>query len=249
MLKIQPFIKIFEKTSDLTAKVTVCISLYNYENYIVETLESVAGQTLELIDLIVVDDCSKDRSLTVTLSWLEKNNQRFNNVQLIKHKNNQGLAYSRNTAIGLAKTPYVFILDADNLLYPRCLIQCVEALESSQAAFAYPIIEKFGAVQEIMGNQIWDQDKLAHGNYIDAMALIDKTSLEAVSGYSHIQYGWEDYDLWCKFSEKNFYGVLVPEILVRYRVHPESMTKTITQQKLTLIFQELKQRHPWLKFV
>ncbi|ACK69698.1 glycosyl transferase family 2 [Gloeothece citriformis PCC 7424] len=247
MIQIHPFIKIFEKTSDLTSQVTVCISLYNYRNYILETLDSVYNQTLDLLDLIVVDDCSKDDSLTVTLSWLEKNSQRFNKAQLVQHQTNNGLAYSRNTAIGLAQTPYVFILDADNLLYPRCIMQGLEALESSKAAFAYSIIEKFGAMEKIIGNQSWSKEQLAYGNYIDAMALIKKTSLEAVDGYSHIQYGWEDYDLWCKFAEKNFYGILVPEILVRYRVHPESMTKTTTQQKIESISKELKKRHPWLK--
>jgi glycosyltransferase involved in cell wall biosynthesis len=249
MIEAKPHVNIFRKLGTHSAKVTVSISLYNYADYIIETLDSVSNQTLELIDLIIVDDCSQDNSLNVTKSWLENNSLRFNHILFVKHQENQGLAFSRNTAITLSTTPYIFILDADNLLYPRCLIRCLETIENSDSeiSMVYPIIEKFDGEIGIMDNQIWDRDILANGNYIDAMSLIRKTSLEAVLGYYPIKYGWEDYDLWCKFVEYNFSGVLVPEILARYRVHKQSMLRTETNQKINLVIKEMKKRHNWLK--
>jgi len=240
---------ILDSNVNKNVEITVCVSLYNYQEYIIETLESIYCQTLKSIDLIIVDDCSSDWSNTIVKTWLQYRSDRFNSARLIKHNQNKGLSASRNTAIEASKTPFVFMIDADNLLYPRCLEACLEVLQDSDAAFAYPILEKFGEYQGIAGNLIWNVDRLAKSNYIDAMALIRKTSLQQAGGYSYMPYGWEDYDLWCKFSEQNAYGILVPEILAKYRVHKSSMLNAVTNklENLNLIVSDMCERHPWLE--
>lgn len=247
---VKSYAILFEKVGKCLADVTVCISLYNYQNYILETLESVYKQTLPLIDLVMVDDASKDTSSTVAHQWLEQRQSRFNTVRLIRHLQNSGLSAARNTAISLVETPFVFILDADNHLYPRCLARCIETLEATDAAFAYPLIEQFEAAHGIMGNRIWSRERLARENYIDAMALIRRSALLEVGGYTSMPYGWEDYDLWCKFAEHDYIGVLVPEILARYRVHYASMLRDITNKSGTIerVKADMMQRHPWLQF-
>lgn len=183
MVIYHPHSLIFQKTGLQTAKVTACISLYNYADYIAETLDSILAQTIEILDLVIVDDCSQDSSLVVTLAWLEQNNQRFNQVQLVKHdRNSGGPSGTRNTAIYLSQTPFIFSIDADNLLYPRCILRCLETLEETEGAMVYPLIERFGAETGIMGNQVWSSEVLAYGNYIDNMALSRKACLEAVGG-------------------------------------------------------------------
>jgi glutathione S-transferase len=59
-------------------------------------------------------------------------------------------------------------------------------------------------------------------------------------------YGWEDFDLWCKFVEQDFQGVLVPEILARYRVHPKSLLQAHTKSRARSVTEEILERHPWL---
>ena len=136
---------VFSQAATQTSAVTVCISLYNYEHHITETLESVRSQTQPVLDLIVVDDQSTDNSLPVASEWIHAHASRFNEVWLVRHVHNQGLSSARNTAISISNTPYLFILDADNLLYPRCIQRCTAALDADpDAAMAYPIIEKFG---------------------------------------------------------------------------------------------------------
>ncbi|MCU0524019.1 MAG: glycosyltransferase [Elainella sp. Prado103] len=247
-LTSQPYAILFEQVGNQTVPITVCISLYNYARYIPEALTSVYQQSLAAIDLIIVDDASQDTSIAVTTAWLSQHNQRFNRILLLRHRQNSGLSATRNTAIAQVTSPLVFILDADNVIYPRCLAQCLEAIESSNAAFAYPLIEKFGSATGIMGNILWSRDRLAEKNDIDAMALIRRSALAAVAGYTHMPWGWEDYDLWCKFAERGEFGVLVPEILARYRVHPKSMLHTTTHQQRNLhrLIVDMKQRHPWL---
>jgi glycosyltransferase involved in cell wall biosynthesis len=249
MIITHPYSLIFEKLGNTTAPVTACIALYNYADCIQNVLDSIYAQTITCLDVTIVDDCSQDRSVELALSWLERNSKRFNNVRLVKHNHNSGgPSGTRNTAISVSQTPYVFPLDADNLLYPRCIMRCLETLEASDASFVYPLVEKFGAEIGIMGNQVWNPKVLAYGNYIDNMVLMRKACCEAVGGYSYMRiYGWEDFDLWCKFIEQNYYGILVPEILARYLVHQSSLLRTQTHRRMKMVIDEIKQRHPWLQ--
>ena len=254
MITENPYSILIGKTTDQVSKVTVCISLHNYAQYIVETLESVKKQTLTPVDLIVVEDRSTDNSLAIAETWLHENIGSFNQVYLLCHLKNQGLAQARNTAILHAETPYLFILDADNLIYPRCLERCLEALLSdSNAAVAYPLIEQFGEEEGVMGNVVWERSRFLKQNYIDAMSLIRRSALLQVNGYSHLEavgpLGWEDYELWCKFFDAGLYGIPVPEILAKYRIHSTSMLQSISNQSQNIreLHYEMMRLHPWLE--
>ncbi len=238
---------LLHKDGQLDVEVTLCISLYNYENYIVETLDSVEKQDLRKFNLIIVDDHSTDNSARLSENWLVENKDRFNSVRLIQHTRNNGLAASRNTAFALCHTDFVFVLDADNSLYTRCLSRCLEAIKTSGAEFVYPTLDIFGERRGLMGTDCWSLDRLKRGNYIDAMSLVRHSAWKAVGGYSKMKItGWEDYDFWCKFAEHGFRGTRVPEILARYRTHRNSMLSTITNRNVALATKQMLERHPWL---
>lgn len=254
MLETYPHRLVFSQDGLGASQVTVCVSLYNYQNYIVETLQSVYQQTEATLDLVVVDDGSTDNSLSVAEHWLEGNAKRFNAVSLVQHIDNQGLSAARNTAIAVSSTPYIFILDADNLLYPRCVARCLAALNADlQASVAYPIIEKFGEEQSLISNVVWNQERFKCENCVDAMSLIRRGVLVAVGGYSKLsavgRLGWEDYELWCKFIERGFYGLPVPEILARYRTHATSMLNSVSnkEENISKLHREMMALHSWLE--
>ena len=234
-----------------SARVTVVIPLYNYSQFICEALASVAAQTLADLDLVVVDDHSTDRSLSLVLEWAEANAERFNRVSILRNRVNSGLGATRNVGFDRSDTPFVLTLDADNRLLPGCAAACLAAMEASDAAFAYPIIRKFGASDDLLGILPFDPVRLAQGNYIDAMALISTAAWSCVGGYDHVLKSLEDFDLWCSFAEHGWWGVQVPgEPLAEYRVHTASMLHTNTTEpgKLRTIHERLEQRHPWLRF-
>ncbi|MCG6205221.1 glycosyltransferase [Rhodopseudomonas sp. HC1] len=240
---------LFKRDALKEAEVTVVIPLYNYARYIEEALESVAGQSLELIDLVVVDDRSTDESQAVAASWLERNAKRFNRALLIENGENSGLARSRNVGFANSETTFVLPLDADNELMPDCATKCLEKLRHSRGAFAFPEIAKFGESEGVFNQGPFLAERFVGGNFIDAMALVRKAAWCGVGGYEHIQYGWEDYDFWCKLVELGLIGVAVPEVLARYRVHGQSMLKTQTDvaKNKALVVAELEKRHSWLR--
>lgn len=225
--------------------VTVIVSLFNYQNFIVRCLDSVKEQTIKKLSLVVVDDCSKDNSLQNAVEWFGSNGNRFWEYVLVKHRVNRGLAHSRNTAVSLVRTKYVFILDADNLLYPRCLENLVSALENCDASFAYSYLEEFGEAKRLKNIKRWNPATLGVVNTIDAMVLLRRDILEKVGRYSIMPVmGWEDYELWFKIARINGWGVQVPQVLAKYRVHKTSMLNTVTNPNVEKLWDYLKHTYP-----
>jgi glycosyltransferase involved in cell wall biosynthesis len=225
--------------------VTVAVSLYNYRDYVLTCLESAKAQTINDLDLIVVDDCSSDGGKDVVARWLKENNERFGRCTLVRHVENRGLAAARNTAFTRAGTQYVFVCDADNILYPRCLQQLASALDTTGASFAYCQLEKFGAMSGLENIHSWNAASLRTGNRIDGMVLLRRSVWDAVGGYSYDMpvMGWEDFDLWFKIARMKGWGVQVPEILARYRVHMDSMIHSVTNPAADRLWDYLRSKY------
>ena len=100
---------IVENNIDYIPKVSVIIPVYNAETYLKETLDSVVNQTLKEIEIICIDDASKDSSLDI-LKEYAKNDKRFT----VLRQNNLHAGVARNAGIAVAKGKYVHFLDSDD---------------------------------------------------------------------------------------------------------------------------------------
>lgn len=255
-LTAKPAEVIFEqRRDDSPALVTVAITCFKYGREGIEALESLLIQTEACIDVVLIDDRSPDDSVAILRAWFEQHagHPKFGRISFLRHEENQGLSQSRNTAVAHVRTPYVFILDADNMLYPRALETLRKALENSGDAMAYSLIERFEAEQGIMGNALWSPERFSRHNYIDAMAMIRTEVLQEIGGYRIMpfKFGWEDYDLWCSFVDRGLKGCHVPQILCRYRVHYRSMLRTSTNNILVERIDEIRadmEAHHTFKF-
>ncbi len=187
------------------------------------------------------------------LDWAHVHAERFNRLIVLRHATNAGLGATRNTGFARAETPYVLPLDADNRLRPDCAERLLAVLADSDAAYAYPRLQHFGAEDRITGGERYQPQRLIGGNYIDAMALIARWAWSAAGGY-YVQrdaMGWEDYALWCRLAELGCRGQAVDEVLAEYRVHAESMVNSITEttDNKRAMVAYVERRHPWLQVV
>ncbi|GBR43839.1 glycosyltransferase [Gluconobacter roseus NBRC 3990] len=249
------------------APVTVVITSYNYDAHLLDALESVAAQTLPLLDLIVVDDGSSDGSVALARTWMERHCDRFNRLILRQSMTNAGLGGARNIGMDAAETVHVMQLDADNTLRPEAC-ETLLASMSDGTAYAYPLIACFnehgpvlmdvsadthqqpGAL-ELLGDLPFNPLSLVSGNRIDAMAMVTKWAWAAVGGYyvSREAMGWEDFDLWCSLAERGLPGHHVPQILADYRQHATSMTNASTEKDAhkARVVAFVQARHPWIR--
>ncbi|ROR31468.1 glycosyl transferase family 2 [Mobilisporobacter senegalensis] len=106
--------------------VSVIIPSYNYEKYIVECMQSIVDQDYKEIELIVVEDYSKDNSRQIIKSFLNQDNiiKRFINIVYIENEENKGAHYSINKGVMEAKGKYIAIINADDL-YERNRFSCM----------------------------------------------------------------------------------------------------------------------------
>ncbi|WP_256888664.1 glycosyltransferase [Acidomonas methanolica] len=252
------------------ARVTVVVTLYNYAAYILDALDSVRDQTLDTLDLIVVDDGSTDESVPLARLWMERHADRFNRLILLRTAENVGLGGARNVGMDAAETPFVMQLDADNRLRPEACARLLDAMADDQTGYAYPILHMIGADGPLMGKATSDDPdgatkpallgdipfapaRLLGGNHVDAMAMLAKWAWAAAGGYyvARDAMGWEDYDLWCSLAELGITGRHVPEILADYRTHHDSMTNSLTERARhkARVVEHVMQRHPWIRLV
>lgn len=240
--------------------VSVLITLYNYAAYIETCLDSVRASKRESlpgdIEVIVVDDASTDGSVQAVESYMATRNLP---IRLIKNEVNRGLADTRNIGLRAAAAPFVFILDADNVIRPECLAAHYHALAEADCAVAYGHINRFDHHTRkslgLMSHHPWQVRELVLRPYIDAMAMVKKDAVLRVGGFSTeygawLPQGWEDYDLWLKLAQAGYSGVMIPQVLSDYRVHDASMLqKTMPFQRdlatyFTRKFHALTQLHP-----
>ena len=91
--------------------VSIIMPAYNCAEWIGKSIDSVIAQTYENWELIIVDDCSTDDTLTV----IKEYSQTDTRIKWYKLKHNSGAAIARNTAVDKAKGVYLAFLDSDDL--------------------------------------------------------------------------------------------------------------------------------------
>jgi glycosyltransferase involved in cell wall biosynthesis len=212
---------------------TVLVTLFNYRQYVARCVDSVVAATPPLggLEIVVVDDGSSDGGADVVEGVMATTSTP---MLLVRKALNSGLADARNVGFALARGRQVFVLDADNWIYPRCLAVLQAALDEGDLAATYGLIAR---IEEDTGEGLglisaldWSPRRLIEGPYIDAMALLDRQAVLDVGGYStelieHGWFGWEDYDLWLKLAQAGKSCRLVPRIVAGYRDHGASMLR------------------------
>ena len=120
--------------------ISIIVPVYNAANYIEETIKTVINQTCQDWELLLVDDCSKDRSAEVIRAAIHRYEQEGiakGRIRLISKQQNEGAAQARNTGITEARGRYIAFLDSDDLWHPDKLLKELAFMQQNDAAFVY----------------------------------------------------------------------------------------------------------------
>lgn len=222
-------------------KVSVILPAYNAEKYIKEAVDSILSQTFGDFELIVINDCSKDSTEQILLSYTDPR------LVYVKNEENLGVAGTLNKGLKLAKGQYIARMDADDISLPQRFEKQVAYLDSHEnTAVLGTALERFGEgipLQTRSFSQDPEQMKvdlffscgLAHPSIMMRTDVI-----RALGGYDMAFEGLEDYELWCRVAREHQVTTL-PEVLFRYRVHPGQVTKNPSEKYLTRM-RNLKKR-------
>ena len=199
-------------------KVSVLMSVYNCENTVKKSIDSIVEQTFTDWELIICDDGSKDNTYKL-VQEIAKEEPR---IVLIKNDRNRGLSYSLNHCLKVAKGSYCARMDGDDLCDSRRFEKQVEFLDNNKEyAFVSTRMTRFdehGTYQVPKSMESYSptiKDFVKGSPFCHAPVMVRKSAYDAVSGYRDIPQtlGVEDYDLWFRLYAKGYKGYILQESL------------------------------------
>lgn len=198
--------------------VSVLTTVYNRAPYIAPCIESVLAQTMDDLELIIVDDCSTDGSFAVAERY--RSDPR---VRLYRNERNLGDYPNRNRAASLARGTYLKYVDGDDLIYPHCLALMVEGMETFLEA-GYGLSRDFpGAMAPVLltPSEAYREHFFRSGLFTSGPldAIIRRDAFEEVGGFSPARYT-SDTDFFLRLGAR-WDGVILVPGLVWWRHHPE----------------------------
>lgn len=195
--------------------VSVVIPNYNGERFVQKTLESVLNQTYQHFEIIVVDDCSTDRSPEIIEGFC----QRDARIRLIRLTRNGGVSNARNTGIREARGDYIALLDNDDTWTADKLERQVKLSKEAEIVYcSYDFIDENDRPIKtpfLVPPKATFQSMLASSVISCSTAFIKADILKAHPFDS--QYYHEDYVLWMQLLRLPVQAVGDEKVLMHYR--------------------------------
>lgn len=113
--------------------VSILMPVYGVEKYIRHCIETLMRQSYHNIEYIIVDDCTKDKSIQIINEVIQAYPNRISQVKIIKHSVNRGLSAARNTALSNSTGTYVMHVDSDDYVDKDIVRLCVEKAIATDA--------------------------------------------------------------------------------------------------------------------
>lgn len=225
--------------------VTVCIPSYNHSHFIAETIQSVIGQTYENIELIIIDDGSKDHSVEVIETFREAFERRFTRFE-IRSRPNKGLSATLNEGIEWANGQYISVIASDDIAPANRICDLIRHIHNNENIAAV-----FGQKQVINSSgRLLNVTPLREGNWGYLNILKGEISLPAPAGCirtdvlrrvgGFVQFGViEDWPTFLNLTKDT--GLMIrtiPKVVLLYRRHNDNTTRQtarMLESKLAII--------------
>lgn len=219
--------------------VSVIIPVYNSEQYLSETLDSVLATDYANFEVIVMDDGSKDASIQIAQKYADNDSR----VKLFSQPNG-GVCKARNNAIKHASGEYIFPVDSDDLINPDFIRKAVNVIsKDNEIKAVFPRIDFFGDREGEWKLRDFSIRLLARKNILPACAVFRKTDWEKAGGYDEEIIAREDWEFWISVLKNGGKIVKLPEISVHYRIRQGS--KRVSDRALKRhVIAVLNKRHP-----
>lgn len=203
--------------------ISIIVPVYNAEKFIRETIQSVLDQTYTDFELLLVDDCSRDKSAEVIESFEDER------VILLRQEQNAGAYAARNRGLKEAKGRYIAFLDSDDCWEPCKLEHEMAFMERENAGFVFTGYEfadencvGTGKVVRVPRTINFKQ-ALSNTTIFTSTVLIDREKIpDELIEMPHI--ASEDTATWWRILKAGHVGYGLDENLVRYRRSGNSLS-------------------------
>lgn len=233
--------------------VTVVVTTYNRPTYLGDAVDSVADQTYEPIELVVVDDHS-DTPARRQLAHLS--GDEFHAMECIRHETNRGANAARNTGIQAASGKYIAFLDDDDTWIPTKIALQVDALETNDAAG----VTYTGAITKAAGGTDIDIPPRVEGNITKILlcynvvgtlsSIMVRRSLACEIPFDERFPSWADLEWYINLStETEFHRIGEPLVIYEFESHnrlsEDVEKKRVAYERFLEKFDDLAAQFGW----
>ena len=220
--------------------ISIIVPCYNQAEYLPDTLQSVFDQKYRDWECIVVNDGSSDSSEEIALQWTRRDN-RFKYF----HKENSGVADTRNYGIKQATGDYILPLDADDLIDVNLLSEAMHVFsDKPETKLVYCNVVLFGAKKEKVKSTDYNFLNMLVENQIPCTAFIRRSDFLKTDGYNlNMADGLEDWDFWLSFLNSDDKVVKLDGYYLHYRIKNISRSALIDNEKNEKLLLQIFKNH------
>jgi len=207
----------------INSMVDIILTNYNKGNFINEAINSVINQTYANWKLIIIDDCSQDKSKKILANY--KNDK----IKMVFLSKNKGVAFCRNLGIRLSNSKYISFLDADDYWSKNKLLEQISFMEKFDYSFTYtdytPFIEKKN--KKIFKKKITSPDSFNYNQFIKntsigMSSMVIKRSIMKTVRFRKLKI-CEDYLFKCEILKKGYTAKKFNQNTTFYRISKNSL--------------------------
>ncbi|MFC4816355.1 glycosyltransferase family 2 protein [Flavobacterium sp. GCM10023249] len=207
--------------------VSIITPTYNSEKFISETIQSVQKQSYTNWEMIIVDDCSSDKTVEVIQNMMEEDTR----IHLIRLNKNSGASKARNEAINQVQGRYMTFLDADDIWFSDFLKNSIKTIHDTGIPFVFSSYRRSNEILEFVYSDFIVPQKVT---YTDILKTNSISCLTAFLDVERLGVKFmpdirkrQDMGLWLKYlKEIPFaYGIQEPQAIYRIRENSLSRNK------------------------
>ena len=211
--------------------VSIITPSFNSAKFIAETIQSMQNQTYQQWEMIIVDDCSSDETVSIIQEIANKDSR----IQLIKLEKNSGTGVARSTALEKATGKFIAFLDADDLWKPEKLDKQLDFMKANNLPFTFSFYDCINEAGVPLNRRIeaplhLSYQQLFFCNYVGNLTGIYDANYFGKIPVSSIRKR-QDWMMWLTILKKIQFAQPVPESLAFYRIRENS----ISASKLDLV--------------
>lgn len=222
--------------------VSIITPAFNSEKYILQTIASVREQTHKNWEMIIIDDGSTDK----TVSLIEEIQKDENRIILLCLDENGGPGIARNEGLKLAKGKYISFLDADDLWLPKKLEIQLKFLKSKNLHFTFSFYDCIDEDGNLLGKRITAPNPLTYKDLLSSNFIGNLTGIYDADFFGKLPVSpirrRQDWMLWLDILKKIKVAYPVPDSLAQYRIRKDS----ISNSKILLLKYNFQVYHKFL---
>ena len=218
--------------------VSVIMPVHNSDRYLLDSANSVLQQSFKNLELLIIDNGSKDRSSTIIAELADRDSRV---VSLFCSE--PGAAYARNMGIKQATGRFIAFLDSDDLWKPEKLDKQISFMCSNGYALTHTFYQKINESGEEIGDVIKRPLRLSYSDILKSNQIGCLTAVYDIhaigKNYMPLIKARQDYGLWLSILKKQAFAYCLPESLAMYRDHTSG---SLSSSKLSNL------KHNWQLF-